>query len=78
MRNLTDTLWDSTAGSNLHCVWTSVHDEDGADRLVAAWMDLALTACKSCALETTDKIDTARAGLRGHEEEEVHLVAVEH
>jgi hypothetical protein len=58
MRNITEKLWNPTTGLSLYCVWVPVHDE-GGDRLVAIWIDPAMTAFKSCAPEITDGMGMA-------------------
>jgi hypothetical protein len=52
MSNITENLENSTTGSSLYCVWVSAHDE-GGDRLVAIWIDPALTAFKAQMQENT-------------------------
>ena len=74
MRNLSDALRDATARSNLYCVWIPVRDERG-DRLVAIWIDPAMTAFQSCAREASAGITTAPSRSAGHQEEEVDLSA---
>jgi hypothetical protein len=46
MRNITENLWNSTTRSSLYCVWIPFHDDAG-DRLVAIWIDPALTAFRA-------------------------------
>ena len=58
MRNITEQLWNPTTGASLYCVWVPVHD-DGGDRLVAIWIDPAMTAFKSCAAEIADGMGMA-------------------
>jgi len=58
MRNIAENVWNSTRGSGLYWVWVSVHDV-GGDRLVAIWIDPALTAFKSCTPETSNGMDAA-------------------
>ena len=53
MRNVSDNSWNSTKGSSLYCVWVSVHDVP-RDRLMAIWIDPAMTAFNSCDPEITD------------------------
>jgi hypothetical protein len=77
MRNLMDNMWGATTGSNLYCVWVLEHDDEG-DRLVPIWIDPALTAFKSCAGETSDRIDRAATPFTGHEGEGVNQFAAEH
>jgi hypothetical protein len=77
IRNLTKNLWDSTTGSGLCCVWVLVHD-DGGDRLVSIWIDLALTALRSCARETADGIGAAATRFAGHQKDDVELFAGDH
>jgi hypothetical protein len=77
MRNITEKLDDCTRGSNLYCVWVRVHD-DGGNRLVAIWIDRAMTAFKSCAPQTLDGIGTDAAHLAEPQEEDVNLFDAEH
>jgi hypothetical protein len=77
MRNITENVWNSTRGSGLYCVWVPVHDI-GGDRLVAIWIDPALTAFQSCAPETSDGIGTAASHFAGRRKEDADLSAGEH
>jgi hypothetical protein len=76
MRNITQNLWNSTRDSGLYCVWVPVHD-DGGDRLVAIWIDQALTAFKSCAPESSDGIGPGETHFALHQEENVDQFAGE-
>jgi hypothetical protein len=58
MRNIAEKLRNRITDSSLYCVWVPEHD-DGGDRLVAIWIDPAMTAFKSCAPEITDGIGMA-------------------
>jgi hypothetical protein len=77
MRHLTETFLNSTRSSSLYCVWVPVHNHTG-DRLVAIWIDPAMTAFKSSAPETSNGMGGAATNFAGHQEEEVHLSAGEH
>lgn len=77
MRNFNEILLNPTRNSNLYCVWVPVHDDAG-DRLVAIWIDPAMTAFQSFAPEISNGIDGAAAHFAGHQEEDVHLSAGEH
>jgi hypothetical protein len=77
MRNITKKLEDSTRGSNLYCVWVPVHDDAG-NRLVAIWIDRAMTAFKSCAPQTLDGIGPDATHLAEPQEEDVNLFDAEH
>ena len=71
MRNI------STQGSALYCVWVSVRIDRG-DRLVAIWIDQAVTGFKPRAPETSEGIGTAVTHLVGHKEEDVETSAKKH
>jgi hypothetical protein len=77
MRNFNENLFNFTGSPNLYCVWVPVHDHAG-DRLVAIWIDPAMTAFKSWAPETWNGMDGAATHFAGHQEEVVHLSAGEH
>lgn len=70
MRNISENVRNSRRGSGLYCVWVPVHD-DGGDRLMAIWIDQALTAFGSCAPETWDAAGTAATHFAIHQEENV-------
>ena len=72
MRHFTENLWNSTRGSSLYCVWVRVQDV-AQDRLVAIWIDPAMTAFKSCAPEVTDGIGTAAIAAEQEQREEEEL-----
>ena len=72
MHKTTENLRNSTRDARLYCVWVRVHD-DGRDRLLAVWIDRALTAFESCTPETSEGTGTATSRFRGHREEEVDL-----
>jgi hypothetical protein len=72
MRNINENLWNPTTGSSLYCVWVPVHD-DGGDRLVAIWIDLAMTAFKSCAPEISDGIGMSAVVAEQEQREEEKL-----
>lgn len=76
MPKITENLWNSTRDSSLYCVWVPVHD-DGGDRLVAIWIDRALTAFESCAPEIWYGIGTAATHFAIHQEENVDQFAGE-
>ena len=77
MRIFNEELLNFTRNSNLYCVWVPVHDNVG-DRLVAIWIDPAMTASQSFAAEISNGIDGAATHFAGHQEEDVHLSAGEH
>jgi hypothetical protein len=56
MRNLAPNFWNSTAGSDLYCVWVPVH-EDGRDPLVSIWIDPAATPFVRHEGNDVDRID---------------------
>lgn len=76
MPNITENLWNSTRDTSLYCVWVPVHD-DTRNRLVAIWIDRALTPFQSCAPETCDGIATAATNFVIHQEENVDQFAGE-
>jgi hypothetical protein len=58
MRQIAENLLNFTRNSNLYCVWVSAKD-NGRERLVAIWIDRAMTAFKSWATESADEIGMA-------------------
>jgi hypothetical protein len=72
MRNVSDNSWNSTKGSSLYCVWVSVHDVP-RDRLVAIWIDPAMTAFNSRDPEITDGNGTAASAAEHEDREEEKL-----
>ena len=72
MTNFVNNLNNFTGRRGLYCVWVPEHD-DGGDRLVAIWIDPAMTAFKSCAPEITDEGGTAAIVAEQEEREEEKL-----
>jgi len=60
MRNTTENLENSTTDASLYWVWVPMHDDKGC-RLVAIWIDPALTAFEAQMEETTSKTDATQA-----------------
>ena len=77
MSNFNENLFNVTEGRSLYCVWVSIRNH-AEERLVAIWIDPAMTAFKSCARETLNGMDGAQTHFAGHPEEDVHLSAGEH
>jgi hypothetical protein len=72
MRNITENLLNSTRNSNLYCVWVPIQD-NGRERLVAIWIDRAMTAFKSCAPEIADEIGVVGIAAEQEQREEEEL-----
>jgi hypothetical protein len=58
VRQIAENLLNFTRNSNLYCVWVSAKD-NGRERLVAIWIDRAMTAFKLCATEIAGEIGMA-------------------
>jgi len=72
MRQIAEDLLNFTRNSNLYCVWVSAKD-NGRERLVAIWIDRAMTAFKSCATEIADGIGVAGIAAEHEQSEEGKL-----
>ena len=77
MSNHDEKLFNVAKERSLYCVWVSMRNHAG-ERLVAIWIDPAMTAFKSCAPEISDEVDRTSNHFPEQQEKDVHLSAGEH